>query len=132
MDPTRSTRMCISTVLKRRGVDIIMGKGADSKAVAVAVAAEGDTMGDVVFKAAGVEAEGGIRIKGTTNKEINRGTIIKAISMIIATTMAKAGATIKDLPRDKVRTKAEEAITILPRGMSRWSMGTILATSKVI
>ena len=133
MGPTRSTRMCIRTALKRGGVDIIMGKGADSKAVAVAVAAEGDTMGDVVFKAAGVEAEGGIRIKDTTIKEISRGTIIKAISMIIATTMAKEGATIRGLIRDKVRTKVVGEITILPRGMSRWQMGTILATlSKAI
>jgi len=117
--PTGFTRTCIATALKRMGVDVIMGRGAVFKAVAEAVVAEEATKGDVVFKVAEVEVEGGTRIKGTTSKEISRGTIIKTTSMIIATTMAKAGATIKDLPRDKVRTKVEEEITILPRGMHR-------------
>ena len=106
--PTRSTRTCITTALREMGVDVIMGRDADFRAVAVAAVAEEDTTGDVVFKAAGVGAEGGTRIKGTTSKEISRGTIIKEIinckatSTITVIITDKVEATDRDLPRDKV------------------------------
>ena len=130
---TGSTRTCIATVPKQTGVDVIRSRAADIKAVAAAVVAEEATKEEEVIKAARVEAEGGIITKGTTSKDINRGTISKTINMVIITTTTKEGAIIKDLPRNKVRTKAVEDITILPRGMSRWPMGIILATlSKVI
>ena len=120
---TRSTRTCIATVPKQTGVDVIRSRDADM-AVAAAVVAEEATQEEEVIKAARVEAEGGIRTKGTTSKDINKETISKTISMVITTTMTKVGATIKDLPRIKVRTKAvEDIIIILPRGMSRWPMG---------
>ena len=49
MGPTRFTRTCIRTALKKIGGDVIMGQGAVFKAVAAAAAAEEDTTGDVAF-----------------------------------------------------------------------------------
>ena len=61
------------------GGDVTMVKGVDSKAVAAGAAAEEGSMGDVIFKAAGIEAAGDTRVRSITSQEINRGTIIKEI-----------------------------------------------------
>ena len=109
MGPTRFTRTCTRTAHRRVGVDVTMVQGADSKAVAAGAAAEEGTKGGVDFKAAGVEAKGGTRIKGAISKEISRGTTIKGIihskatSMTTVITMVKVGVMTRGLPRDKVR-----------------------------
>ena len=138
MGPTRSTRTFTSTVLKRVGEDITMGQDPDSKAVAVGAAAEEGTKGDVIFKAAGVEAEGGTRIKGTTSKEINRGTTIKEIinSKATSTTtviiMVKVGAMPRGRLRDKVKAIFVEGTAILPREeVIKMQRGIILNCSRL-
>ena len=70
--------------------------------------AEEGTRGGVDFNMAEAGAEGGTRIKGTTSKEISRGTIIKetihskATSTIIVIITVQVGATGTALPRDEV------------------------------
>ena len=112
MGPTRSIGMFTSIALKRMGGDNTMIKGADSKAVAADAAAEEGSMGDTIFKAAGVEAAGDTRVRGIISQEINRGTIIKEIikktsnskvtSTIVVITTVKTRVTVRGLPRDKV------------------------------
>ena len=121
MGPTRFTRTCTRTAHRRMGVDVTMVQDADSKAVAAGAAAEEGTMGDVIFKAAGVEAEGGTKTKGTT-KEISRGTITKEIikkinnskvtSMTTVITTVQTGGMVRGLSRDKV-TRISEIRTAL-------------------
>ena len=89
-----------------------MVQDADSKAMATVAAAEEGSQGGVIFKAAGVEAEGGTRIKDTTSQEISRGTVItriikkisnsKVTSTITVITTVKAGVAGLGLPGDKV------------------------------
>ena len=89
-----------------------MVQDVDSKAVAAVAAAEEGSQGDVIFKAAVVEAEGGIIIKDTTSQEIIRGTVImriikkisnsKVTSTIIVITTVKVGIAGLGLPGDKV------------------------------
>ena len=100
-------------------------------------AAVEDTKGGVDFKEAKVEAEVVTIIKGTTNKGINKETIIKetiknkATIMTTVTTIIKVGVTTQDLPRDKV--KVREETTILPKVETKRSRAIILiALNKLI
>ena len=133
MGPTRFTRTCTSTALKRMGGDVTMVKGADSKAVAAGAAAEEGSMGDVIFKAAGVEAAGDTITRGITSQEISRGTIIKEIikkinnskvtSMTTVITTVQTGGTGQGRPRDK-EIRISEIRTAL-QGVIRTQRGII-------
>ena len=134
MGPTRSIRTCTRTALKRMGGDVTMGQGADSKAVAAGAAAEEGSMGDVIFKAAGVEAAGDTITKGIISQEISRGTIIKEIikkinsskvtSMTTVITTVQTGGTGPGLPRDKEILVF--GIRTAPQGVIRMQRGIIL------
>ena len=133
MGPTHFTRTCTNTALKRIGGDVTMVRGADSKAVAASAAAEEGSMGDVIFKAAGVEAAGDTITRGIISQEISRGTIIKEIikkinsskvtSMTTVITTVQTGGTGQGLPRDKV-TRISEIRTAL-QGVIRTQRGII-------
>ena len=110
MGPTRSTEKFTMPGHKPTGAGILMGRGADSKVVAEAAAAEGGTKVGAVFRAAaGAAAAGGTKIKGTVSKGIIiKGIIIKATTSktsssskgtIMTTIMDKVGE--MDLPWDK-------------------------------
>ena len=105
--------------------------------MAEAAAAVEATKGGVDIKEAKVEAEVVITIKVTTNKGINKETIIKviiksrAIIMTTVTTTIKVEVTIPGLPKDKV--KVREETTILPRVETKsWRVITLITLSKVI
>ena len=120
MGPTRSTEKFTMPGRKPTGAGILMGRDADSKAVAEAAGAEGGTKVGVVFRAAaGAAAAGGTKTKGIANKEINiKGIIIKATTSkisssskgtIMTTIMDKVGE--MDLPWGKAK---EVGVTITP------------------
>ena len=93
----------------------------DSKAMAAAAAAEEGYHGGVDFKAVRVEAKVGIKIKGTTNKEINRAAIIKTIIkskvtiMTTVTKIVKVGATTQGPRRGPKEDKANSSTGRKPR-----------------